>query len=109
MRPIVHPELTGAKPEEKATKAVSDQFVSLRGVLAYATITQAWSQVYIVSLQRVIEPTNLDVRRLNSVVRKLQQDPQKVTFPPMTCSGRLDLIDDVAENAENIVPQPSCA
>ena len=55
MRPIVHPELTGAKPEDKATKPVADQFVSLRGALAYATITQAWIQVYVVSLQRVID------------------------------------------------------
>ena len=49
MRPIVHPDLTGSKPEDRATKPVADQFVSLRGALAYATITQAWIQVYVVS------------------------------------------------------------
>ena len=90
----MHPELTGASPEAKATKFVTDQFVSLRGALAYATITQAWIQVYVVSLQRVIEPTNLDVRRLNTVVRKLQYAPQKVIFPAMTCSGHMDLHTD---------------
>ena len=94
MRPIVHPDLTGAKPEDPATKPVADQFVSLRGALAYATITQAWIQVYVVSLQRVIEPTNLEVRRLNAVVRKLQQSPQKIIFPQMTCKGELDLHTD---------------
>ena len=94
MRPIVHPDLTGSKPEDLATKPVNDQFVSLRGALAYATITQAWIQVYVVSLQRVINPTNLDVRRLNAVVRKLQQSPQKVVYPRMTCKGELDLHTD---------------
>ena len=94
MRPTTHPELTGASPEAKATKIFADQFVSLRGSLAYSTVTQAWMQVYVVSLQRVIEPTNSEVRRLNSVVRKLQHSPQKVIFPAMTCSGHMDLHTD---------------
>ena len=37
---------------------------------------------------------NLDVRRLNTVVRKLQYAPQKVIFPAMTCSGHIDLHTD---------------
>ena len=40
LRPIIHPELTGADAESKATKIVSEMFVSLRGALAYALITQ---------------------------------------------------------------------
>ena len=94
MRPIVSPELTGAPPEKQATKGVADQFVSLRGALAYTTLTQAWLQVYIVALQRVQEPTNLDVRRLNAIVRRLQRDPQKLIFPAMRCSGKIDLHSD---------------
>ena len=39
--------------EKDATKAVTDLFVSLRGALAYTTLTQAWMQVYIVALQRI--------------------------------------------------------
>ena len=42
MRPIIHPDLARAKPEDKATKPVADQIVSLRGALAYATIIQSW-------------------------------------------------------------------
>ena len=76
LRPIVSAELTGAKAEKAATKNVADQIVSLRGALAYTTLTQAWIQVYIVSLQRVQLPTNLDVRRLNAIVRKLQKEPK---------------------------------
>jgi len=94
MRPVVHRELTGAAAEREATKAVADMFVSLRGALAYTTLTQAWIQVYIVSLQRVQAPTNLEVRRLNAVTRKLQQAPGKLIFKAMVCSRECDIHTD---------------
>ena len=75
LRPIVSPELTGRPAAEEASKKVADAFVSLRGALAYTALTQAWILVYIVALQRVQKPTNLDVRRLNAVTRKLQREP----------------------------------
>ena len=94
LRPIVSTELTGATAEKEATKNVADLFVSLRGALAYTTLTQFWIQVYIVSLQRVQTPTNLDVRRLNAITRKLKNEPQKLVFPAMKCSGVCDLHTD---------------
>ena len=90
LRPIVSPELTGAPAEAEATTSVTNQFVSLRGALAYALLTQFWLIVYVVSLQRVQKPTNLDVRRLNAVTRKLQQKPQKLIYPSMKCVGKVD-------------------
>eukprot|EP00959_Pyramimonas_sp_CCMP1952_P219421 4587633-Pyramimonas_sp.AAC.1 len=42
LRPITHPELTGAATDAKATKLIADMFVSLRGAFAYAIITQVW-------------------------------------------------------------------
>jgi hypothetical protein len=94
MRPIVSQELTGTAAEKEATKLVTDLFVSLRGALAYTTLTQAWIQVYIVALQRVQQPTNLEVRRLNAIVRKLQKDPQKLIFVSMKCCKLADLHTD---------------
>ena len=85
---------TGASAEAEATRNVANQFVSLRGALAYATLTQAWIQVYIVSLQRGQVPTNLDVRRLNAITRKLQKEPQKLIFPAMKCTRKVDLHTD---------------
>ena len=92
LRPIVSSELTGAKAENLAAKVVQDQFVSLRGALAYVTLTQAWLQVYIVALQRIqmFAATNLEVRRLNAVTRKLQQDPKVVVFVSMKCASLVD-------------------
>jgi len=54
------------------------------------TLTQAWIQVYIVALQRVQTPTDLDLRRLNAVTRKVQQQPKKFIFKAMTCSKECD-------------------
>merc|ERR1712159_948679 len=93
-RPIIHAELTGADPATSATKDVTDLFVSLRGAIAYTTLTQAWIQVYIVALQRIQTPTNLEVRRLNALTRKLQKEPKKLVFPSMTCGNVLDLHTD---------------
>jgi hypothetical protein len=94
LRPIVSSELTGAAPEKDATKYVSDLFVSLRGALAYTTLTQAWMQVFIVALQRIQQPTNLDARRLNAITRKLKKEPKKLIFVAMKCSREVDLHTD---------------
>ena len=94
LRPIVSNELTGAPAERDATKVVSDMFVSLRGALAYTAMTQVWIMVYIVALQRVQQPTNLDVRRLNAVVRKLKANPQRLIYRAMQCHGNVDLHSD---------------
>ena len=91
LRQISSPELTGEAPDKLATKSVADQFVSLRGALAYTLITQAWIMVYVVSLQRITEPTNLHVRKLNAVVSKLQHTPRKIVFRAMTSSPRVDI------------------
>eukprot|EP00959_Pyramimonas_sp_CCMP1952_P459398 9478191-Pyramimonas_sp.AAC.1 len=83
LRPITHPELTGATADAKATKLITDMFVSLRGALAYALLTQVWLVVYAVSFQKIQEPANLQVRRLNAVTRKLNRSPKRITVPRM--------------------------
>eukprot|EP00959_Pyramimonas_sp_CCMP1952_P224360 4691538-Pyramimonas_sp.AAC.1 len=67
-----HCELTGADVEAKASKLVTDRFVGLRGALAYALTTQVRLLVYFVSLQRVQEPTSMQVLRFSRIARKLQ-------------------------------------
>eukprot|EP00959_Pyramimonas_sp_CCMP1952_P411182 8616322-Pyramimonas_sp.AAC.1 len=51
--------LTGASAEAKAPTMVTDMFLSLRGALVYALIAQVFLIVYVASLQRVQEPTNM--------------------------------------------------
>ena len=43
------------------------------------------------ALQRIQEPTNLDVRRLNAITRKLQKEPKKLIFPAMECQSNVGL------------------
>ena len=88
LRPIQSPELTGAPAAEPASQNVTTSFVSLRGAIAYTALTQASIMVFIVGLQRVQQPTNLDVRRLNALTRKLKQEPKRLTFPAMKCEGK---------------------
>eukprot|EP00959_Pyramimonas_sp_CCMP1952_P179414 3750949-Pyramimonas_sp.AAC.1 len=40
LRPVQHPELTEADADARTTKMVADMFVSLKGALACALITQ---------------------------------------------------------------------
>eukprot|EP00959_Pyramimonas_sp_CCMP1952_P211390 4424059-Pyramimonas_sp.AAC.1 len=86
LRPIQHPD-AGAQ----ATKMAADIVVSLRGALACALITQVWLMVYVVSLQRVQEPTNVQVRRLNAIARKLQACRAKIVYQAVNPTGEVDL------------------
>lgn len=94
LRSIVSPELTGAAPDKEATQHISSLFYDLRASLKYLTLTQAWIQVYVEALYRVRVPTNLDVRRLNAVVRKSQRKPPPLTFLAMKCDRDVDLHTD---------------
>ena len=89
LRPRTSNELIGAPPEREATPRVANMFVSLQGAIAYIVLTQDWIRVYVVSLQRVQQPRNFDVRRLNAITRKLQKNPQELRYPFMTRKRRL--------------------
>eukprot|EP00959_Pyramimonas_sp_CCMP1952_P411387 8620557-Pyramimonas_sp.AAC.1 len=94
LRPIQHPAHPGADADAQASKMVADVFVSLRGALACALITQVRLMVYVVSLQRVQEPTNIQVRRLSANSRKLQACPKKIVYQAMIPTGEADLHSD---------------
>eukprot|EP00959_Pyramimonas_sp_CCMP1952_P336094 7037599-Pyramimonas_sp.AAC.1 len=93
-RPIQHSELTGADADAQASKMVADMFVSLRGAVSYALVTQVWLMVHVASLQRVQEPTDLQVRRLSAITRKLQACLKKIAYQAMTPTGEVDLHSD---------------
>ena len=69
-------------------------FISLRGAVAYAVITQVWLIVYAASLRRVQGPTNLQVRRPNAVTRKLLSGPKKMACPVVAPAGGVDIHND---------------
>eukprot|EP00959_Pyramimonas_sp_CCMP1952_P087278 1826014-Pyramimonas_sp.AAC.1 len=73
---------------------VTDMLVSLRGALACAVITQVRLMLHAVSLQRVQEPTNMQVRRLNAITGQLQVCLKKIVCQPMNATGEVDLHSD---------------
>ena len=78
------------------------QFRSLLGALAYASITQTWATVYIVALQRVAAaPKNEHVLRLNKLVRLVQAQGAETTFKHMTCSYKLIVHSDSSFRKED--------
>ena len=50
--------------------------------------------IYGVSLQRVQKPTNLQVRRLNAVTRKLLSSPKKIVYRAMVPNDEVDIHSD---------------
>ena len=94
LRPITHDELTGAPADSPATTTVAGLFTSLRGAIAYTALTQDWIKVYIVGLQRIQHPKNIEVRRLNALTRKLRAEPKKLVYPAMTCQRSIDIHTD---------------
>eukprot|EP00959_Pyramimonas_sp_CCMP1952_P059247 1237247-Pyramimonas_sp.AAC.1 len=94
LRLVRHPELTVAAAEERGTKTPPDTFISLRGALANALITQVWLMVCGESLPRAQEPTNLHVRSLRDVTRKLQQRPNNIIHRLTIPTGQVDLHSD---------------
>eukprot|EP00959_Pyramimonas_sp_CCMP1952_P359386 7525230-Pyramimonas_sp.AAC.2 len=73
---------------------VADMFVSFRGALACALIAQIWLMVYVVSLQRVQEPTNIQAGRLNAITRQLPACPKKIVDQAVNPTGDVDLHSD---------------
>eukprot|EP00959_Pyramimonas_sp_CCMP1952_P383682 8040720-Pyramimonas_sp.AAC.1 len=69
-RPIQRPELTGADADAQVTNMVADMVVSHR--------------------ERVQEPTNIHVRRLSAITRKLQACPKKIVYRAMNPTGEVD-------------------
>ena len=78
------------------------QFRSLLGALAYATITQTWSVVYIAALQRVAAaPKNEHVMRLNKLVRLVKAQGAEIVFKYMTCLHKLVVHSDSSFRKED--------
>ena len=95
LRPIVHKDLTGLKGEDKVSEALAKLFLSLLMACAYALMTRVDMCVFVIALQRrTQEPTALDIRRLNAVVRWAQKHPLSLCYLPMQCAGHMEVHSD---------------
>eukprot|EP00959_Pyramimonas_sp_CCMP1952_P440698 9226494-Pyramimonas_sp.AAC.1 len=55
---------------------------------------EVWLMVYVVSLQGVQGPTDIQVRRLNAITREPQACPRKTVYQATTPTGQVDLHSD---------------
>ena len=86
LSPVTNKELIGQPGDELASEAVQKDYLSVIGGLAYCMLTQSWVAVYLVALQRKMQvATNREVRRLNALLRYLQENPQELIFKAMYC------------------------
>ena len=95
LRPIVHRDLVGARPESLLEGELYTMFRSLLGAIAWCNMTRCDIMVYVVALQRAAhQPTVLHARRLNAVVRYAQRNPKGITYRPLTGPLRLLTVSD---------------
>ena len=70
LKPIVHADLVGARPETLLQGELYSMFRSLLGAIAWCNMTRCDIMVYVVALQRIAhKPRVIHARRLNAVVR----------------------------------------
>ena len=95
LKPIQHPSMIGLAADKEVIEEVKSLFASLVGAIAYSLMTPSWVAVFIVALQRQLKrPQAIHVRRLNAVLRKMQQRPHPVFFAAMECMNLIDVHSD---------------
>ena len=81
LKPIVHRQLSTARPEDFAEPELHQLFQSLLGAVAYLVHTRVDVVVFICALQRVAsKPQIQHVNRLNRLLRWIQRNPRKLAF-----------------------------
>eukprot|EP00971_Amphidinium_carterae_P240500 4774481-Amphidinium_carterae.1 len=82
IRPCILPSRTkNAEASEKLSEEERRVFLSSLMTAAYSSLTRPDGQIYITALQRQCSaPCIADVRKLNKVIKYLQQHPQKLIY-----------------------------
>ena len=103
LKPIASPSTlakTSASSGE-VEETVRAMFISLLGAVAYLLLTRTDVAVYVSALQRVSsKPTSLHVRRLNALLKWIQQNPTSLRYSSFTRAPSLLAVSDSAFKAE---------
>ena len=78
LKTITHPTVKTADKDNIVPSDLFEQFMSLRGAVAYTLLTRTDIAVYVVFLQRQLEATTTyrHIAMLNILVKRLQSNPQ---------------------------------
>ena len=94
LRTFAHPELRGTSARKCITKFTTDLPATLREVTAYTRLTQDWIKVYAATLQRIQQPKNIDVRRLDIVTGQLTSLLKTFAHHATKSKGKTDVHTD---------------
>ena len=99
-KPMMLPPLIAMKPDSPLPEHVRRHFLSLLMTVAYGLLTRPDVSVFIAALQReahVAKP--IHVKRLNTVLKWIQENPRRLTYPKMPYPDTLLQISDSAFKA----------
>ena len=100
MKPIKLENVRSLDSEAEVTDLVLQLFMSLLGAVAYAALTRPDDAVYIVALQRAAHRCKyIHVKRLNTLVRWLQQSPKSLLYRRLASSS---------DQAQSSIPHLRC-
>ena len=100
-KPIVQTSVLSGSPEELLPEDARRQFLSLLMTIAYGLLTRPDVAVFITALQRESHQAKIiHAKRLNVLLKWLQANPRKITFPAMTRPDALLQISDSSYRAK---------
>ncbi|CAE7041822.1 unnamed protein product, partial [Symbiodinium sp. KB8] len=100
-KPIVQTSVMSGSPEELLPEDARRQFLSLLMTIAYGLLTRPDVAVFITALQREShQAKTIHAKRLNVLLKWLQANPRKITFPAMTRPDALLQISDSSYRAK---------
>ena len=102
LRSITHVDLTSQPSESECCEELHQLYMSLLGALAYLYLTRVDVLVFISACQRYAhKPQIIHVKRLNTIVRWVQRNPQTLVYRPFQSKGQhLSIVADSAFKKE---------
>ena len=100
-KPIVAPAALNGAGDKLLAEETRRHFLSLLMTVAYGLLTRPDVAVYVTALQRESHQAQVvHVRRLNALLKWLQANPRKLTYPKMSYPTALVQISDAAFKAK---------
>lgn len=90
LKPIAGAEPTAFHNDNEAPPPLAKLFLSPLMELAFTLLTRAGLWIYVTALQRSAQrPTGQHARRLNTLVRRAQRSPYRITYHQLKCVKHL--------------------
>ena len=105
LKTITHPTVKAANKDNIVPSDLFEQFMSLRGAVAYTLLTRTDICAYVVFLQRQLETTTTyrHIAMLNILVKRLHSSPQVLQYEYLGPTTKFLVITDSAFKKEELI------